>query len=115
MNPFMGQPGLDAPDGMGLRPLHKACLVGDWETVTNLVGAGADPRATDHSGKNAMWYALLHLKGSRHNAARAFARAGVNLAEEEDDELTEMPDSEAKSIGKQIFERCAAEAGVEIS
>ncbi len=76
---FAGVENLNAPDANGFTALHKACLIGDWETVGELIKGGADVKVQDPRGRNAAWFAQLHLKAWTASAKDVFHKAGCDL------------------------------------
>lgn len=102
-NPFEGID-VNQPDEQGFTALHKACLQGDWHTMSQLVKAGGDPRVKDAEGRDAQWFANLHLKASRAFAAREFRAARLNLYDVPDD-LREMSDVAARELGIAIHSK----------
>lgn len=101
-NVFAGMD-LDVPDANGYTAAHKACLVGDWETLGQLMDQGADLRKEDHEGRSALWFAHLYLKATRAMAARLFSRQSIDFYVAPP-ELEEVADAEAKLLGKRIWE-----------
>lgn len=97
---------LNAPDAKGYTALHKSCLVGDWQTVGQLIDNGADASIADSQGRTPLWFAHLHMKAARAMASKELFKAGVIFADCPKD-LLAMSDTRAKLIGKSIFEETA--------
>lgn len=97
---------LNAPDAKGFTALHKSCLVGDWETVGQLLDNGADASIKDAKGRDPLWFAHLHMKAARAMAAKAFFQKGVDFYKCPED-LLAITDAKAKLIGRKIFDETA--------
>jgi hypothetical protein len=68
------------PDRHGRTPLMVAARDGDAACVAALVAAGADPRATDSFGRNALHHARINPKDDPDIAALLLVAGGSELA-----------------------------------
>ena len=60
----------------GHRPLMRAALAGDTETVKALIAQGADVNAKDDEGRTALMFAVINM---HHETAQALLGSGADV------------------------------------